>query len=129
MFVESAKELPATLILRPFNYETLATHVYVHASLEQLEAAAPAALAVITVGAGSGGAVRFMLRPPPWTRHARMAKTHEAGDGKQSAPGNPARMTGRGCCCVRFRTDVGNSALPLTCGFIQQRHAVSLEPS
>ena len=86
VFVESAKELPATLILRPFNYETLATHVYVHASLEQLEAAAPAALAVITVGLAPAVLFRFMLRPPPWTRHARMAKTHEAGDGKQSAP-------------------------------------------
>ena len=86
VFVESAKELPATLILRPFNYETLATHVYVHASLEQLEAAAPAALAVITIGLAPAVLFRFMLRPPPWTRHARTAKTHEAGDGKQSTP-------------------------------------------
>ena len=31
------KELPATLLLRPFNFETLATHVYSFAALEQLE--------------------------------------------------------------------------------------------
>ncbi len=44
------KELPATLILRPFNFETLATTVYGAASLEQLGMAGPAALAIIAVG-------------------------------------------------------------------------------
>ncbi|MFQ5566128.1 MAG: hypothetical protein ACE5EU_07180, partial [Paracoccaceae bacterium] len=44
------KELPATLILRPFNFETLATTVYGAASLEQLGEAGPAALAIIVVG-------------------------------------------------------------------------------
>ncbi len=50
IFVDSAKELPATLILRPFNFETLATTVYGAASLEQLGQAGPAALAIIAVG-------------------------------------------------------------------------------
>lgn len=50
IFVDSVKELPATLILRPFDFETLATRVYGAASLEQLGAAAPAALAIIAVG-------------------------------------------------------------------------------
>jgi len=50
IFVDSAKELPATLILRPFNFETLATTVYNAASREQLAEAAPAALAIIVVG-------------------------------------------------------------------------------
>ena len=36
IFVDSVKELPATLILRPFNFETLSTTVYGAASLEQL---------------------------------------------------------------------------------------------
>ena len=50
IFVDSVKELPATLILRPFNFETLATTVYGSASLEQLGQAGPAALAIIVVG-------------------------------------------------------------------------------
>ena len=36
VFVDSVKELPATLLLRPFNYDTLATRVHEKASLEQL---------------------------------------------------------------------------------------------
>ncbi|MCA0045322.1 ABC transporter permease [Celeribacter litoreus] len=50
VFVDCTKELPATLLLRPFNYNTLATRVYDKASLEQLEQASPAALLVIGVG-------------------------------------------------------------------------------
>jgi len=50
VFVDSMKELPATLILRPFNFETLATHVYQFASDEQLQEAAPAALAIVLAG-------------------------------------------------------------------------------
>lgn len=50
VFVDALKELPATLLLRPFNFETLATHVYSLASLEQVEQAAPGALAIIVAG-------------------------------------------------------------------------------
>ncbi len=50
VFVDSVKELPATLILRPFNFDTLATQVYGQASLENLEKAAPAALLVTLAG-------------------------------------------------------------------------------
>lgn len=50
IFVDAVKELPATLILRPFNFSTLSTHVYDYASREHLEEAAPAALAIILVG-------------------------------------------------------------------------------
>jgi len=44
------KELPATLILRPFNFETLATHVYHFASDELIEQAAPGALFIVAAG-------------------------------------------------------------------------------
>jgi iron(III) transport system permease protein len=44
------KELPATLLLRPFNYDTLATRAYEKASLENITEAAPPALLVIAVG-------------------------------------------------------------------------------
>ncbi|MFZ7094054.1 ABC transporter permease [Primorskyibacter sp. 2E233] len=50
VFVDCVKELPATLLLRPFNYETLATRVHEQASLENLGGAAPAAMLVIAVG-------------------------------------------------------------------------------
>ncbi len=50
VFVDCVKELPATLLLRPFNYQTLATRVYEKASLENLGDAAPAALLVMAVG-------------------------------------------------------------------------------
>ena len=50
VFVDCVKELPATLLLRPFNYETLATRVHEQASLENLGGAAPAAVLVILVG-------------------------------------------------------------------------------
>ena len=44
------KELPATLILRPFNFDTLATHVYQFASDEQIEAASLSALLIVVAG-------------------------------------------------------------------------------
>ncbi|MBY0564676.1 MAG: ABC transporter permease subunit [Hyphomonadaceae bacterium] len=45
LFVEILKELPATLILRPFDFDTLAVRAYAYASDERLlEAAAPALL-------------------------------------------------------------------------------------
>jgi len=53
IFVDCVKELPATLLLRPFNYNTLATRVYEQASLERIGDAAPAALLVVAVGIGA----------------------------------------------------------------------------
>ncbi|HEU0221953.1 MAG TPA: ABC transporter permease subunit, partial [Paracoccaceae bacterium] len=50
VFVDAAKELPATLILRPFNFDTLATLTHTEASLERLGAAAPGALAIVALG-------------------------------------------------------------------------------
>ncbi len=50
VFVDCMKELPATLILRPFDFETLATTVFTLASLDQLEESAFPALAIVAVG-------------------------------------------------------------------------------
>jgi iron(III) transport system permease protein len=50
VFVDCVKELPATLLLRPFNFNTLATRVHDQASLENLAQAAPAAIVMIVVG-------------------------------------------------------------------------------
>ena len=50
VFVDVLKELPATLMLRPFNYNTLAVRAYELASDERLVDAAPASLMIILVG-------------------------------------------------------------------------------
>jgi iron(III) transport system permease protein len=50
VFVDGMKELPATLLLRPFNFETLATHVYSYATLEQFEQATLGALTIVAIG-------------------------------------------------------------------------------
>ena len=50
VFIDVVKELPATLILRPFNFETLATRVYRLASDERLAEASTAALVIVAVG-------------------------------------------------------------------------------
>lgn len=50
VFVDCLKELPATLILRPFNFETLATQVYQFASDELIEQSALSALIIVLVG-------------------------------------------------------------------------------
>jgi len=50
VFVDVLKELPATLILRPFNFNTLAVRAYELASDERLADAAPAALTIVVIG-------------------------------------------------------------------------------
>ncbi|AXS39363.1 iron ABC transporter permease [Breoghania sp. L-A4] len=50
VFVDCMKELPATILLRPFNFETLSTTVYTAASQEVFEDAALPALAIVLVG-------------------------------------------------------------------------------
>jgi iron(III) transport system permease protein len=50
VFVDGMKELPVTLLMRPFNFETLATHVYSYSGLEQFENATPGALGIVLVG-------------------------------------------------------------------------------
>ncbi|WP_445767274.1 ABC transporter permease [Rheinheimera sp.] len=50
VFVDVLKELPATLLLRPFNFNTLAVRTYELASDERLADAALPALAIVLVG-------------------------------------------------------------------------------
>ena len=52
VFVDVLKELPMTLLLRPFNFETLATYVYQYASDEMLEESSLAAIIIILTGLG-----------------------------------------------------------------------------
>ncbi len=50
VFVDVMKELPATIIIRPFNFDTLAVQVYRLASDERLGESAGAALAIVLAG-------------------------------------------------------------------------------
>ncbi|WP_298860026.1 iron ABC transporter permease [uncultured Sulfitobacter sp.] len=50
VFVDVMKELPATLIMRPFNFDTLAVQAYRLASDERLEGAAVPSLVIVAMG-------------------------------------------------------------------------------
>ena len=50
IFVDIIKELPATMVLRPFNYETISIKTYNLASDERLKEASPSALFIILLG-------------------------------------------------------------------------------
>jgi len=50
VFVDAMRELPATLMLRPFDFDTLATRVYRLASDERLSEASAPALAIVLIG-------------------------------------------------------------------------------
>ena len=47
---EVVKELPATLILRPFNFETLAVSTYIYAAEERMFQAASPAIVIVVIG-------------------------------------------------------------------------------
>ena len=70
VFVDVLKELPATLILRPFDFETLATRVYRLASDERLPEASTAALTIVLVGLVP--AVLLGARDRAWRSRGRM---------------------------------------------------------
>lgn len=50
VFVDTMKELPATLLLRPLNFDTLATWLYAEAARGTYEEGAVAALAIVAAG-------------------------------------------------------------------------------
>ena len=49
-FIDIMKELPITLILRPFNFDTLATQTYEFAVEEMIPLSATYSLVIITLG-------------------------------------------------------------------------------
>jgi iron(III) transport system permease protein len=49
VFIDILKELPATLILRPFNYETLATKTYELASIDMVQESSIYALTIVLI--------------------------------------------------------------------------------
>src|SRR3546814_5766213 len=50
VFVDVMKELPATLVMRPFNFDTLAVQAHTFAADERLPEAAPPALTILAFG-------------------------------------------------------------------------------
>ena len=50
IFLQTMKELPATLLLRPVEFDTLAVRVWMEASEEYYQLAAPSALLIVLVG-------------------------------------------------------------------------------
>jgi iron(III) transport system permease protein len=70
VFVDVLKELPATLILRPFNFNTLAVRAYELAADERLADSAPAALTIVAAGLLP---VILLSRSITRSRHAQTA--------------------------------------------------------
>ena len=69
VFVDCMKELPMTVILRPFNFDTLATFVHQYASDERLAEGSLAALAIVASGILPVIALSFTIgrsRPGHW---------------------------------------------------------------
>ncbi|HCK51607.1 MAG TPA: iron ABC transporter permease [Planctomycetaceae bacterium] len=75
VFVDVLKELPATLILRPFDFDTLAVRVYHLASDERLAEASTPALAIVVAGL------------IPVVLLTRMMDDHRTATGSASATG------------------------------------------
>ncbi len=61
VFVDVLKELPATLIIRPFNFDTLAIRVYQMASDERLAQASTGALVIVVIGLVSVGILSGLM--------------------------------------------------------------------
>jgi iron(III) transport system permease protein len=60
VFIDTLKELPATLILRPTGFDTLPVRIWIESSEEMLELAAPAALMLVI---GTLPVLWFLMRP------------------------------------------------------------------
>jgi iron(III) transport system permease protein len=61
VFIDTLKELPATLIMRPAGYDTLPVRIWIEASEEMLELAAPAALLLVVA---TLPVIWFLMRDP-----------------------------------------------------------------
>jgi iron(III) transport system permease protein len=85
VFVDVMKELPATLALRPFNFDTLATRAYTYASDERLGEAAVASLLIVAVGTLPVLALTRAIRrrAPTLSRAPSASPAHPAAAGSR----------------------------------------------
>ncbi|MFV0679214.1 ABC transporter permease [Ottowia sp.] len=75
VFVDAMKELPATLLLRPANFDTLATWLYAEAARGTYEEGAIAALAIVLAG----------LLPVAWLARTQLTLPHLNGTEPRSS--------------------------------------------
>jgi iron(III) transport system permease protein len=83
VFVDAMKELPATLLLRPFNFDTLATQVFTLASLYRYEEAGSSALTIVLASLVPVLFLHGMIvagRPGGSPSRRRMASSQASGD-------------------------------------------------
>ena len=103
------KELPLTLILRPFNFDTLATFVYQYASDELLEECALGALTIVAAGVIPVILMsRTITRSRPGHRNAGSTppiepRTHDADDVPERFSGSGVADRGRWTPATRER--------------------------
>lgn len=84
VFVDVMKELPATLLLRPFNFDTLAIRAYQLASDERLADAASPSLAIVLVGIIPVILLSLAIaRSRPGTRETPVREDYSAGAGDE----------------------------------------------
>ena len=82
VFIDVLKELPATLILRPVGFDTLPVRIWIEASEEMLEVAAPAALMLVLA---SLPAIWVLMRLAPQESPARRTSSGARVAGPQPA--------------------------------------------
>lgn len=70
VFIEVLKELPITLIMRPFNFDTLAVRAFEYASDERVAEAAPASLVIVVTGLLSVMFLRKTLKEQGYVHHS-----------------------------------------------------------
>ena len=108
------KELPATLLLQPFNFTTLATALYGEAKRGTYEDGAIAALAIVLVGlipvivlarvnAGIAFVAALVIRSAARRRSARISEAHRSGrlGGQLQAPEPAPRRASPACRACR----------------------------
>jgi iron(III) transport system permease protein len=69
VFIDVLKELPLTLILRPFNFDTLAIRAFEYASDERIAEAAPASLTIVIAGLLAVMLLRKTLKKQGYVHH------------------------------------------------------------
>lgn len=94
VFVDSMKELPATLLLRPFNFDTLSTHVYTLASLDLFEQGALASLTIVAAGLIPVLLLHHTISKGRPGSSSRSSAARRAQGGQQSRPPDWAGGTG-----------------------------------
>ena len=88
VFVDVMKELPATLVMRPFNFDTLATQAHTLAADERLAEASTAAMTIVAVGL-----VPMIVLSRQIVKGRRMQREAltEAEDANRNSPGMVTR--------------------------------------